>query len=54
MSIARPAQSMMRYPLRNELKKHMLIATAIGTVASGLWYIFVSRPRKAAYARFHE
>ena len=40
--------------VRNELKKHMLIATAIGTVASGLWYLLVSRPRKAAYARFHE
>lgn len=54
MTFARPAQHLMRYPLRRELKTQFLIATGISTAASVLWYFGVMRPRYAAYAKFHE
>ena len=54
MSIARPPVTMMRTPLRQELKKHVLIALGLALSGSTGWYFFVSRPRKQAYATFHQ
>jgi len=53
MSLPRPAQSLMRYPLRNQLKTQIMIATGVSTLASAIWYFAVMKPRYAAYAKFH-
>lgn len=52
MSIARPAANMMRGALRNDLKKHVIIATGLSVVAAVGYKLFVNDWRKAKYQEF--
>ena len=52
MSIARPAANLMRGALRNDLKKHVMIATAVSTVAAIGYKLYVNDWRKAKYQEF--
>ncbi len=52
MSIARPAASLMRGALRNDLKRHVLIATVISGVAALGYKLYVNDWRKAKYQEF--
>ena len=54
MSIARPAAHLLRHPFKNEIKYHLAASIALGVVCSTAFYFMVNRPRKAAYAKFHQ
>ncbi len=53
MSIARPPATLMRNPLKNLLKKHVIIAAGISAVAAFSYKHFVSDWRKAKYQEFY-
>lgn len=52
MSIARPAANIMRGALRNDLKKHVMIATGLSVVAAVSYKFGVNDWRKAKYQEF--
>lgn len=54
MSLARPAAAMMRRPLQNDIKKHILIAFGLGAISGIGWKVLVSDKRKAAYQEFYK
>lgn len=54
MSLARPAAAMMRRPLQNDIKKHILIAFGLAGLSGVLWKVLVSDKRKAAYQNFYK
>eukprot|EP00091_Calanus_sinicus_P014738 TRINITY_DN3239_c0_g1_i1.p1 TRINITY_DN3239_c0_g1~~TRINITY_DN3239_c0_g1_i1.p1 ORF type:complete len:121 (-),score=50.38 TRINITY_DN3239_c0_g1_i1:76-438(-) len=39
--------------LVRQIKKNLVIATAVATAATGAWYLLVNKPRKEAYAAFY-
>lgn len=53
MSIARPAVSVMRRPLQNEIKKHIIIAFGLAAVSGIAWKLAVSDVRKKNYQEFY-
>jgi hypothetical protein len=53
MSVARPPATLMRNPLKNLLKKHVIIAAGISAVAAVAYKHFVSDWRKAQYQEFY-
>jgi hypothetical protein len=52
MSIARPSANVMRNALRNDLKKHVLIAAGISGIVALSYKFFVNDWRKAKYQEF--
>jgi len=54
MSLPRPPQSILRNPLMNAMKKQLVLALLFG-VGTGLAYkVFVTDPRKRAYANYYK
>ncbi|RNA33177.1 cytochrome c oxidase subunit 6C-1 [Brachionus plicatilis] len=54
MSASRPAVALLRRPLQNELKKHVLIAFGLSTAAALGYRAIVSEPRKKHYQEFYK
>ena len=52
MALARPAASVMRGALQNDLKKHIIVAAALSAVAGLSYKFFVNDWRKARYQEF--
>ncbi|CAF0776625.1 unnamed protein product [Brachionus calyciflorus] len=54
MSVARPAATILRRPLQQDLKKHVTIAFALSAVAAVAWKVLVADPRKKKYQEFYK
>lgn len=54
MSASRPAANLLRRPLQNELKKHVLIAFGLSAGAALGYRAIVSEPRKKNYQEFYK
>lgn len=53
MSLAKPAASIMRRPLRAEIKKHAAIAFGLSVACGLVWKFLVSDWRKKRYQEFY-
>lgn len=53
MALARPAATMMKGALQNDLKKHVIIASVLSVAAALGWKFCVNDVRKAKYQEFY-
>jgi hypothetical protein len=53
MSLAKPSDALLRNPLRNSIKKHILIALGLSVVAGYGYKHFISDWRKQKYQEFY-
>lgn len=52
MSVAKPSAALMRYPLRNYIKKHVLIGFGLAAISGIAWKLLINDPKKRQYQEF--
>lgn len=52
--LPKPPASLLRKPLLNHLKKHLIIATFVGAALGFSYKIFVGDKRKENYKKFYQ
>ena len=53
-ALPRPAEVLLRAPLANRTKKHILIALVLGVATSIAYKVGISDPRKRAYKKYYQ
>ena len=52
-AVAKVAKPVMRGMHVAQIKRNLVIATAISTATTTAWYLMVNKPRKEAYRNFY-